>query len=233
LHYIDIEPAALATGYVTLVPGSDRLRARLTDGTLIERIELRWSDPNAGHATVTVLDDFAPVRSAIVALSQAGCRRSPLSARPFDASHLLAALSTRLDSTHSPACCTTPRHRACPRSMRRRRSAPRGLAEPSTTFYPLCGGCHATAERTPPNFLAGSAERVMANLRRCAPRIYVRLAMWRRAPTQRRENSDAASDPFDLSAHRDRARTASRRSNSWRANGCASRAAANHDSTRC
>jgi len=185
LHYIDIEPSALANGYVTLVPGSDRLRARLTDGSLIERIELRWSAPNAGHATVTVLDDFAPVRSAIAALSQQGGRQSPLSARPFDASHLLAALSSRLDSTHSPACCID----AAPLSVSEVDSpapaAPRGLAKPSTAFYPLCGGCHATTERTPPNFLAGSAERVMANLRQCAPRIYVRLAMWRRAPTQR------------------------------------------------
>lgn len=185
LHYIDVEPTALATGHVTLTPGGGRLPARLTNGSLIESIELRWTGPSAGQAATTVRDDFAPMRSAMAALSQQRGPQSPLSARPFNASRLLAALSIRLDPTSSPACCVE----AAPASVSETDSPtpapPRGLGEPFTAFYPLCGGCHATAERTPPNFLAGSTEQVRARLRQCAPRLYARLAMWRRAPAQR------------------------------------------------
>ena len=57
-----------------------------------------------------------------------------------------------------------------------------GPASAYAAFYPLCASCHATGERAPPNFLAGSAERVVASVKQCAPRIYARLAMWRVAP---------------------------------------------------
>jgi hypothetical protein len=53
-----------------------------------------------------------------------------------------------------------------------------------SSFVAPCASCHATSEHTPPNFLAGSAERVAASLEHCAPRIYVRLAMWKRVPAQ-------------------------------------------------
>jgi hypothetical protein len=45
-------------------------------------------------------------------------------------------------------------------------------------FQSHCGACHRTPERFPPNFLAGDAQRVSASLAQCAPRIFVRLAMW-------------------------------------------------------
>jgi mono/diheme cytochrome c family protein len=60
-----------------------------------------------------------------------------------------------------------------------------GPASAYAAFYPLCASCHATSELTPPNFLSGSAERVVASVRHCAPRIYARLAMWRVAPDVR------------------------------------------------
>jgi hypothetical protein len=53
-----------------------------------------------------------------------------------------------------------------------------------SAFVAPCGSCHATPEHTPPNFLAGSAARVAASLEHCAPRLYVRLAMWKRVPAQ-------------------------------------------------
>jgi hypothetical protein len=49
-------------------------------------------------------------------------------------------------------------------------------------FVAPCAACHATGESTPPNFLAGDAAKVSASLRQCAPRIFVRLALWERAP---------------------------------------------------
>src|SRR3546814_11830441 len=42
-----------------------------------------------------------------------------------------------------------------------------------------------TGETSPPNFLAGSGAQVAARLRHCAPRLYVRLAMWHRDPQHR------------------------------------------------
>jgi hypothetical protein len=45
-------------------------------------------------------------------------------------------------------------------------------------FIAACGACHATPERSPPNFLWGEASRVQANLRQCAPRLFARLSMW-------------------------------------------------------
>src|SRR3546814_2463828 len=60
-----------------------------------------------------------------------------------------------------------------------------GPAQPFAAFFPQCGGCHATGETSPPNFLAGSGAQVAARLRHCAPRLYVRLAMWHRDPQHR------------------------------------------------
>ena len=60
-----------------------------------------------------------------------------------------------------------------------------GAAAPFAAFYPLCASCHATAERSPPNFLAGPPERVAASVKHCAPRIYARLGLWRERPATR------------------------------------------------
>ena len=63
-----------------------------------------------------------------------------------------------------------------------------GAAQPFAAFYPLCASCHATAERFPPNFLAGSPDRVAASVKHCAPRIYARLALWQVAPAAREKS---------------------------------------------
>lgn len=52
-------------------------------------------------------------------------------------------------------------------------------------FYAYCARCHATRELFPPNFLYGAIDRVEDNLKRCADRIFFRLAMWRIAPERR------------------------------------------------
>jgi hypothetical protein len=52
-------------------------------------------------------------------------------------------------------------------------------------FYAYCARCHATKEPFPPNFMQGSPTRVEGELKRCADRIYFRLAMWDVAPEQR------------------------------------------------
>jgi hypothetical protein len=52
-------------------------------------------------------------------------------------------------------------------------------------FVGPCARCHRTPERTPPNFLAGDGKRVAASLAHCAPRIFVRLAMWQTPEAER------------------------------------------------
>jgi mono/diheme cytochrome c family protein len=52
-------------------------------------------------------------------------------------------------------------------------------------FHAWCAACHLSAEQFPPNFLSGPGAELEARIRQCAPRIFVRLAMARRAPADR------------------------------------------------
>ena len=52
-------------------------------------------------------------------------------------------------------------------------------------FFRHCRACHLSREASPPNFLAGNAQQVADNLRRCAPRMLVRLSAWRTPIEQR------------------------------------------------
>jgi mono/diheme cytochrome c family protein len=45
-------------------------------------------------------------------------------------------------------------------------------------FFRYCATCHQSSDRSPPNFLQGSATTVAANLAHCAQRLHVRLSMW-------------------------------------------------------
>ena len=60
-----------------------------------------------------------------------------------------------------------------------------GKPLPLQPFFRYCATCHQSNERSPPNFLQGSATAVAANLAHCAQRLYVRLSMWQLAPEQR------------------------------------------------
>jgi hypothetical protein len=52
-------------------------------------------------------------------------------------------------------------------------------------FFRYCGLCHLAREQFPPNFLAGDANQVAENFRRCAPRMLVRLSAWHTPAEQR------------------------------------------------
>jgi hypothetical protein len=90
---------------------------------------------------------------------------------PLSRVSLRAALGLAADAE----CCRSPGATAGP-------TVPRGgrevVSARAAGFVTHCARCHATSERAPPNFLAGDARRVEASLASCAPRIYVRLAMW-------------------------------------------------------
>src|SRR3546814_3640136 len=82
----------------------------LVDGRVVDGIRLRWRDGDAAMATVSVIDDMAPLRDAIAALAGNDDDDAPLSRRTFDRARLTSALfarlefedrkSTRLNSSH-------------------------------------------------------------------------------------------------------------------------------------
>jgi hypothetical protein len=140
----------------------------------------------SARATVTAIDDFAPVRSAVAALAAEPGEEAPLAARAFSRARVLAPLFAQLGSPAREWCCEDASR--LPPAVVEAPEPPMpvdGAATPFAAFYPLCASCHATAERSPPNFLAGPPERVAASVKHCAPRIYARLALWGVAPAAR------------------------------------------------
>ena len=144
-------------------------RARTPGGDAIERVAVRRAGAG-GRATVTVIEDFAPVRAALASLARDDA--------PFSRTRMRAALG--LDTRG--ACCEDAAGLPAPQEDAEPESVPSAAA---TAFQTHCARCHRTTERFPPNFLSGDAARVDANLAQCAPRIYVRLAMWQTRPTAR------------------------------------------------
>ncbi|HEX6572827.1 MAG TPA: hypothetical protein VF055_12455 [Steroidobacteraceae bacterium] len=136
-----------------------------------------------GLAAMVASRDVASLRrdpaAAYARLRTHGCE---------DATVSRAMLRQALGLAHDPGLAT--RAQIPPPAPNRAADAvPRNAAPPvpalptrEAEFVAPCGACHATEEPTPPNFLAGDAARVKANLRQCAPRIFVRLALWQRDP---------------------------------------------------
>ena len=137
------------------------MTARTASGDAIERIELPRRS-NAGVATVTVVEDFAPARAA---LAKHDWSQAPLTRASVRAALGLPAMD---------ACCGvgTPMPAANDAVVAETVPAQAGA------FVAPCAACHRTAERSPPNFLAGDAQRISASLAQCAPRMFVRLSMW-------------------------------------------------------
>jgi mono/diheme cytochrome c family protein len=160
---------------------------RLADGRVVDHIRLQWhDDEDAATATIDIVDDLAPLRAAIAALADDDSDASPLARGNFNRARLTAALFDHMDMAGRTACCDDGQ--AWPRAVVEPAApdAPtQGPAQPFAAFFPQCGGCHATGETSPPNFLAGSGAQVAVNLSHCAPRLYVRLAMWHREPERR------------------------------------------------
>ena len=196
LQHLEVKSGAFdpGAGRLAVALAARGLNARLADGAAITGIELRWRPGEATRrgaarevsavATLSARDDFAAVREALSAI--AADERGAFGARPFGRARVLPALFARLglparewccdDATGLPPVAVEPPEPPLPDS---------GPAQSLAAFYPVCASCHATAEGAPPNFLAGPGDRVAAAVQHCAPRIYVRLALWRIAPDAR------------------------------------------------
>ncbi|MBA3254255.1 MAG: hypothetical protein M3496_14775 [Pseudomonadota bacterium] len=137
------------------------MTARTAGGDAIERIELPRRG-KSGVATVTVVEDFAPARAALAKHDWSG---APLAR---------ASVRATLGLPPINVCCG--RGTAVPVASDAVVAA--GIPAQATAFVAPCAACHRTAESSPPNFLAGDAQRISASLAQCAPRMFVRLAMW-------------------------------------------------------
>ncbi len=178
---------------VAATSGPNGLHGRLADGSAITSIVMNWppmaaapSDRAAELAAsvrMTTVDDFPAVRAALGAL--AAEPKGALDAQAFGRARVLSALFARLGVTARAWCCESVAGMPSAVAEPAAPTPPGGPAQRFAAFYPLCATCHATESRFPPNFLAGSGERVAAAVRHCAPRIYVRLAMWRVATAAR------------------------------------------------
>ncbi|MDQ8023138.1 MAG: hypothetical protein REI94_14975 [Moraxellaceae bacterium] len=174
-----------------VVPLRERRPPRDAQGRALVSLELR--NARAGSTARTALrlqtaDDFATLASHIdAALTARGVNDDLLDDHAFSRERVQRLLFTRL-GVRVPAGPSQAPHalHASPAPATASTAGTAGATAPgSTPFHPLCASCHDTAERFPPNFLHGNAAEVDARLRRCAARIYQRLAMWQVPAAQR------------------------------------------------
>ena len=185
---------------VTLRLARAGAHARLGDGNTVETMRLSWSDAGTrnpvpaskGRAVLSILRDFAPVQTAIEQMIRdtAQTKIDVFSDKPFRRAALMPVLFARLGMKPMAWCCqddsgmpppVMESHTTTARAGAEADVRPPGLQP----FFRYCATCHQTSDRSPPNFLQGSASQVSAKLAHCAQRLYVRLSMWKLAPAER------------------------------------------------
>jgi mono/diheme cytochrome c family protein len=176
--------------------------ARGGDGDALEVMRLTWraaepaektkTSSTSGRAILKVVHDFAPVQQAVEQMLRDTLDRKldALSDKPFRRASLMPALFLRLGMKPLTWCCLEDVGMPQPVMETTAVMTAAGGQAPVRPanlqpFYRYCAVCHQSNDRSPPNFLQGSANQVAANLSHCAQRLYVRLSMWRLPPEQR------------------------------------------------
>ena len=164
---------------------------RGADGNPLTRIAFQISpnDPATGRVTVDFRQEFSGIEKTIMDMTESADGATLFGGRPFPREQLFTALLSRLGAPDAVACCQAadklpPPHLEVP-AIAPGSSATMPMESTLQGFYPYCAACHQSAETFPPNFLSGNATQVAAQLRQCAPRLYVRLAMADLTPEQR------------------------------------------------
>ena len=172
------------------VPKKNGLAARLPDGRVLASVEIQWPDdaaqaskPIAARFEVVVLDDFALVRQAIERLLAR--QTSLFDDGPLVRANLLRALFSELGMPERSWCCVDDADMPAVLLDPAEVSASAFQVREWQPLFQYCALCHLTREQFPPNFLSGDASQVAGNLRRCAPRMLVRLSAWRTPVEQR------------------------------------------------
>lgn len=163
-------------------------RLRTADGNPLTRLAFRVSpdDPAVGEVRVERRQEFPAVDQAVADLLDGPDGAALFGAQPVPRQALLAALLAQLGAPGVAPCCAAAERLPAPALdlPAARPGSPATTADPAVQgFYPYCASCHQSGESFPPNFLSGS--QIVARLRHCAPRLYVRLAMADLPPEQR------------------------------------------------
>jgi hypothetical protein len=157
-------------GQIELIPKRGASWVRLSDGRRWSRLQLNTLRADEGSATLTLIDDYAAVRSALP--------RLPLmTASVFDGSRALAELQAELGLDQRDALARETLANKLP-PAKLEIVAPRKLSGSAARFLKYCGQCHDTTTNLPPNFLHGDDATVNTRLDHCAERIFYRLSMW-------------------------------------------------------
>jgi hypothetical protein len=161
---------------------------RGADGNPLTHITFHFNanDRTQGRATVEMRQEFNAIEDAVTTLAESDAGAKLFAAAPFPREQLFAALFNQLGAPGAVGCCPAA-DKLPPPQLEIIVPAPKSQAPNSQLanasgralpeFYPYCATCHSGSESSPPNFLRGDSMQVAAQLRQCAPRLYVRLAM--------------------------------------------------------
>lgn len=192
LNHLELALTDKATASsAAFTPHSDNGLPHTAEGQRISRLTFQRNktDPNAGEVVLEIRQEFAAVDWAIKAIIANPASESLFGPGAFPRSALLAAVFQQLGAPVPKPCCQAalalPAAQLEVPAMTPSSPASQPLAAALQGFYPYCATCHQTAEHFPPNFLTGNGAQVAAQLRHCAPRIYIRLAMADLPPEQR------------------------------------------------
>jgi len=159
---------------------------RMAGGDVLDGVEVSRLRDGAGPIRLRLRRDGEAAAATVLALVGSAQGQSLLDAPAIAGGGLIRAVLAQLGEPVAAARLPVP---AAPRLERPASSpgvATGGAVRPDLAgFYAWCAACHLSAESFPPNFLQGPAAELEARIRQCAPRIYVRLAMARRAPSGR------------------------------------------------
>ncbi len=178
-------------------PRKAALATRLPDGRRLISVKIRWSaDAGRGDGEQSfdalfeaeIIDDFVLVRDAIDRMLEhnpALFDDAPLMRARLMPALLLQLQSPEKSANEDPWCCIDDS--GMPSVTRDAPEVDAAVMENEQLrpFFRYCATCHLTAEQFPPNFLSGKADQVAENLRRCAPRMLVRLSAWSAPAWQR------------------------------------------------
>ena len=192
LNRVELALAGKATASgAAFTPRFDNGLPHTAEGHRISRLSFQRNstDPNASEVALEIRQEFAAVDRVIKAIIASPEGDTLFGPSPFPRAALLAAVFKQFGEPAPKRCCEAAQALPAPR-LEAPTSAPSSPASQPVAaslqgFYPYCATCHQTAETFPPNFLTGNAAQVAAQLRQCAPRLYVRLAMADLAPEQR------------------------------------------------
>ena len=159
---------------------------RLAGGDVVEGLDTTALKNGAGRLSLRLRVDSLALAAAMEAVAGDSEGRALLGEQPIPRAGLIAALLGKLgDAPRKTPPFVWPMARLEIPTSPPKASAGGQLPPALAGFHAWCAACHLSAERFPPNFLQGPVNELEARIRQCAPRIFVRLAMARRAPSER------------------------------------------------